>query len=216
MVNSDSLHGSYFKDKEYSIALELINLALAFREDFRFYHLRGKVYSGMSKFEEAVKDFGNAIDIIERRRKDGNRRAEDFKRELAYVHHDLARAYMALTGEKNMQTAIKHYDKAIKLYPTKTGWYLECASAMIKYGTHDDALKLLRKVSKTEPQNPYVYIRMGDAYGRKGLFDRALDYYNRAIKIDPLNKEAYDKKEDVLLAKMLNMSVKDLEAKMYM
>ena len=217
--SADSLYDNareYLKSKEPHVALEMIGLAIDIREKPEYYLLRGNIHLEMENTEDAIDDFKKALSIAQKNgkgktKKEGKEKESKKFKDMDQIYRGIARAHVVMGGTKNAKDAIPYYKKAIAANPDKSSWYMELSSMLIKLGDPDEALKLLHKSALLDSANPFVHVRMGDAYAKKGLFDNAIKQYNKALKLDPVNREAYDRKENVLLARMLNMTVKDLE-----
>ena len=79
--------------------------------------------------------------------------------------------------------AIKHYSRAIELYPDFIEAY--CARAQIYFwlDDFDEAIKDFTSVIELDPDYASAYVQRGRAYSNKSCYARAIEDFNRAIEL---------------------------------
>ena len=97
--------------------------------------------------------------------------------------------------------AIKHYSRAIELYPDFIEAYNDRADVYFRIGDIDEAIKDFTRVIELDPDYASAYFRRGEAYFKKGCYARAEKDLIRATELgDPyahdILLEVVRKKED--------------------
>ena len=67
---------------------------------------------------------------------------------------------------------------------------LESAKKLFSAQEYNDAIRLLKKVTKQEPSNAEAWVLLGDSYGRLGKNENAIGAYQNAIRINPEHADA--------------------------
>ena len=80
-------------------------------------------------------------------------------------------------------TAIKHYDRAIELYPDFIEACYARAGIYLWIDNFDKAIKDFTRVIELDPDYASAYTRRGAAYSKKGCRARAIEDFNRAIEL---------------------------------
>ncbi|WP_173645001.1 tetratricopeptide repeat protein [Geminocystis sp. NIES-3708] len=110
---------------------------------------------------------------------------------LFELHYHLANA---LVKEKQWDTAVKHYQKAITqpiLAKLKLGAYHNLGSLCYQGQDFNNAIKLYEECLKIEPNFALAYYNLGLTYRAMGRNFKAIDAYQNAIKLNPSYPWAY-------------------------
>ena len=98
------------------------------------------------------------------------------------AHHNLA---VALQRNQQIERAIGHYRKAVKLDPGRAMRQMELGRALIAAGEHRTAIGYLRRALELEPAYSDALLYLGNAYWKLQDWDAAGAYYRRALVIAP-------------------------------
>jgi tetratricopeptide (TPR) repeat protein len=101
------------------------------------------------------------------------------------LHYHLANT---LVEQKQWETAIKHYQKAIELPilgKLKLGAYLNFGSVCYHGKDYENALKLYKACVAIEPNFAIAYYNLGLTYKALGRNFKAIDAYQNAIQFNP-------------------------------
>ena len=79
--------------------------------------------------------------------------------------------------------AIKHYSRAIELYPDFIEAYNDRADVYFRIGDIDEAIKDFTRVIELDPDYASAYIQRGKVYSKNGCSARASDDFKRAIEL---------------------------------
>lgn len=110
---------------------------------------------------------------------------------LFELHYHLANAF---TKDKQWDTAIKHYQKAIAqpiLDKLKLGAYHNLGSLCCQGQDFDHAIKLYEECVKIDPNFALAYYNLGLTYRLMGRNFKAIEAYQNAIKLDANYPWAY-------------------------
>lgn len=110
---------------------------------------------------------------------------------LFELHYHLANAFVK---EKQWDTAVKHYQKAIEqpiLAKLKLGAYHNLGSLCCQGKDFDNAIKLYQECLKIEPNFALAYYNLGLTYRAMGRNFKAIDAYQNAIKLNSNYPWAY-------------------------
>lgn len=104
--------------------------------------------------------------------------------------YQLHYAIKMTAGGKNLEEAIPHLTKAIKLEPRshKSHWFL--GIVLIKLKRYDHAIAMLDKATQLKPDIPEPYGCLGDAYSNLGHYEKAISSYQEGLKRNPKYAEA--------------------------
>ncbi|MDR2905285.1 MAG: tetratricopeptide repeat protein [Helicobacteraceae bacterium] len=90
--------------------------------------------------------------------------------------------------DKDYQTAISDYTKAIQIDPNNADAYYFRGFAYYKiFGDLDKAIPDFTKAIKIDPNNARAYVSRGNVYDSLGDHNKAIADYTKAIEIDPNN-----------------------------
>jgi protein O-GlcNAc transferase len=111
------------------------------------------------------------------------------KKALQFRPANIAEAYYnlgyALQEEGQLDEAITHYLKAIKLKPSFALPYCNLGYVLEKKGQFDEAITYSRKAIELKPSFAEAYCNLGYALRQKGQLDEAIVYYQKAIELKP-------------------------------
>jgi Tfp pilus assembly protein PilF len=103
----------------------------------------GEKYAKAGKYQEAVIQFSNAIEIDPR---------------FAEAHHQLARVYIKL---KAPQQAYREFSTTVELDPGNADAQLQLATLLISVHKYDDAQKAAEMVIAADPRNAPAHTVLG-------------------------------------------------------
>lgn len=90
--------------------------------------------------------------------------------------------------QKNFDEAIKHYDKAIEIFPSDLSYYTNKAAVYFQMKDYDKCIELCEQAEKVSKEGYYDFKKLGRALARKGnalfkqgKFDEAIQSYKRAL-----------------------------------
>jgi tetratricopeptide (TPR) repeat protein len=119
---------------------------------------------------------------------------------------DRARAEMALGAQKmgpgTYDEAIRHFDRAVEIWPEYADAYLNRAVAEHNLNQQGPALADLDKVLDLDPASIHAYNERGQIYLERGQAQKAVLEFSKSIKVKPTldgyyqRGEAYEKQGD--------------------
>ena len=127
----------------------------------------GITYNGTGKYEEAAKEFKDAL-------------AKDPRSDDAC--RGLARAYQ---GIGRLEAAEQTYQRAIELRPQYWANYNDLGIFYVAQGRYDQATPMFRRVTELTPDNRWGYTNLGLAYYNLGQLDQAAALFRRTLQIQP-------------------------------
>jgi len=149
------------------------------QQNARDWIVRGDRGLANGEYQQAVDDFGRAIDVDPR----------------------LASAYggrgFAFTRLGDWQRAIADYDRAIELEPQYAGTYHDRGVAYERMGDYQRALDNYGQAVELDPQLAGAHCGRGTAYRWLNDPQRALESYGRAIELEPRLANAHSGCGDV-------------------
>ena len=92
---------------------------------------------------------------------------------------------------RQINQAIEHYSRAIKLNPNYTNAYINRGVAYDKQDDIDRAIEDFNMAIELNPNYAGAYTNRAGAYGKKEDHDRTIEDCNRAIQLNPDNPDAY-------------------------
>jgi tetratricopeptide (TPR) repeat protein len=137
------------------------------------YLLSGESYFEKGKYQEAVIEFRNALDIDPR---------------LAAAHYQLGRTYLAL---KNPNSAYREMNECVTLDPGNTDAQLQLASLLMARRQFDQAGAVAQKVISSQPANVWAHAVLGENYAHTGAYSKAIQEFQKAVEIQPQRAENY-------------------------
>lgn len=158
------------------LAIDLLRLALSpdpseqpsmYREDI-YYHMAA-LYMKLKKYDEAFKEFKNALSL----------NPKDPR-----VHNDLGVIYKE---QNDLPKAENHYKYAIEIEPNFNLAIVNLAELYIQQKKYTEAIELLENRLKLQPHNIELLYNLGFVYHNSGQYEKALLYYEQVLSYD--NKE---------------------------
>ncbi len=90
---------------------------------------------------------------------------------------------LATVGETN--SAIKSFNRALKLSPLHKGAMYRKSALHLKQKDYQAAIEGLENVCEKSPDNPKIHYLLGIAYDGLGEIDKAIDAVKKAIELNP-------------------------------
>ena len=152
-----------------------------------------------AKYEDAVKDFSQAIELSPRHeeayvnrgnvyRKLGNYRGAiaDYTQAIklnpsfTYLYNSRGNLREDL---KDYTGAIADYTEAARLYPEESGGYRNLGSVYFKMGDYKASLKKLNQAVQVNPGAAAAYLKRGEIYTKLDQPEKAIDDLQQATKL---------------------------------
>ncbi|MEL6462971.1 MAG: tetratricopeptide repeat protein, partial [Cyanobacteria bacterium J06621_15] len=178
-----------------------------------FYSDRGFLYDNQTKWDLAVADYKEAIQInpeyttayFLRINLYESRKGRDFGlvdyskltevQPLSIIYY-LSRAALYEKQEK-WDLALADYNKAVQINPNKNTYaYYKRAKLYEKQEKWDLALADYNKAIQSNPEDTNAYYNRAEFYENQKKWDLALSDYNKAIQINPKDTNAYYKRAE--------------------
>ncbi len=124
------------------------------------------------------------------------RKALELDSNSAAAFRGLGKVFYKKGGRTNMETALKHYQEAIKRNPLDHDLYAITAKiydalSKRKEATLERKKFVIVRALDADPRNPTANNNMGILFLQQGRMDEALDYFNRAVASDRNYDVAY-------------------------
>ena len=166
-----------FEKKDFEKAAEMLTQAIESNPKLTpAYVLRGLANVAMNKPDEAIADYGKAIELSPDDERPRLMRAAVFQ------------------AKREFEKAIADLDVVIDKDPKDADLSEVIATRGICYaqkGDDDRALKDFDAVVKANPKNVHGWQLRGSAYSERGEKDKALKDFKEAIAVDPNNAATY-------------------------
>jgi tetratricopeptide (TPR) repeat protein len=107
----------------------------------------------------------------------------------AVGHYNLGNA---LYAKKDLDGAIKEYQKAIKLDPKYASPHNNLGVALHEKKELDGAIQEYKKAIELDPKDAVPHNNLGNALAKKGDPEAAIKEYHKAIKLDPKYAKAHN------------------------
>ncbi|MCB0208249.1 MAG: tetratricopeptide repeat protein [Anaerolineae bacterium] len=169
---------SYRQYGHYEQALKYARLAATLAQDNEFvgraYREQGLIYQVQQENEKAEEQFLKALRI--------SPTTPPIQLSMAdfYFWHD-----------DNPEKAIAYYRRTAELAPDQSLAYLGLGRALLKTGSQEEALQVLKTASSADPTSGEIQQRIGELLLQYQLPDQAQPYLEQAIELDPKNAPAY-------------------------
>jgi len=102
------------------------------------------------------------------------------------AHNDLG---YALLKKGNVNEAIVHFQKSLKIKSDYTEAHINLGNALLKKGSADEAIVHYQKALQIKPDYTEAHINLGYALLKKGSADEAITCYQKALQIKPDSPE---------------------------
>ena len=163
-----------FERRDFHKAAELLTHAIDSNPNLTpAYVFRGLAHAALNELDEAIADYGKAIEL-----------APDDERPRAMR----AAVFQA---KKEFDKAIADLDFVIQKNPNAADVIVTRGICYAQKGDDDRALKDFDAAVKSNPKNVHAWQLRGSAYCEKGEKGRALADFLEAIKIDPNDPATY-------------------------
>lgn len=164
-----------FNQRHYS---SVVNQAKVFIREypnsFIIWDLMGAANKLLGKFDEALKDFKQAIEL-------------NSNYENAYYNMGV----VLLEDFAKHIEAIEAFKKCISLNPKNASAYNNMGNSLRKVGRYEEAITSLNKAILIESKNALIYSNAGNVLRDLGNLDEAIESYNKALLLNPNYIEAY-------------------------
>ena len=176
----DGLIALYTQGKLQEAVVQGTTLASQFPNDPTIPNILGAIYSGLSRYEEAITSYKKAIEL---------------KPEYAEAHSNLG---VALNKLRQHEEAVRSYDKAIELKPNYIQAYNNLGNVLNELGKNEEAIKSFNKAIELNPNYAEAHSNLGIALSDLAKYEEAITSYNRAIELKPDDAEAHHNIGNVL------------------
>jgi len=156
-----------------AVALALVSCSPNPDKKAAQYLLSGQKYAKAGKYQEAVIQFRNAIDMRPR---------------LAGPHYQLALAYLSL---KSPQQAYQELVSTVELDPRNIDAQLELASLLLGARKYGELQTTLETVIAADAENARAHTLLGEKNASEHVWDAAVREYQLAMSLDPHASENY-------------------------
>lgn len=133
----------------------------------------GEKYFKAGKYQEAVIEFRNAIEIDAR---------------SPSAHYQLGKSYLAL---RNRDQAFRELNEAATLDPANSQVQLDVAALLLDRGQMGQAESSVRKVLSTDPGNLRAHAILAEKYTLAHEFPKAILEFQKLVELDPGNVANY-------------------------
>ncbi|NEO97862.1 MAG: DnaJ domain-containing protein [Symploca sp. SIO2E9] len=184
----------YYKILQVSREASIEEIKEAYRRLVRQYH--PDLHPGNRLLEERFKEICAAYkvlsDSVARHEYDQGwkHKQSKFRKAKTSPQEFYARG-IAKALEKNYQSAVKDYTKAIELNPSFLEAYIERGASRYKLGDARGALQDCNQALEIDPNSTQAYYYLGRARYRLGYTASAIKAYTQAIRLKPDHAQAY-------------------------
>jgi tetratricopeptide (TPR) repeat protein len=137
------------------------------------YNSRGNVFRDARQFDEAIRDYGKAIE-------------QEPSRVEYYVNRGVV-----FSDKGEHDRGVEDFTTAITMKPGEYMAYNNRGVAFYRKGDLDSAMKDLTTAITLKPSGALAYNNRGSVFRKKGQWDRALEDYSAAIARQPDYADAY-------------------------
>ena len=174
----------YLKQNISNKALVLLNKAYTLLkknedtdnlQEIKLLKLRGKCYTSLGRFDEAISTY-----------------------EKLNTFEEDARTYLKIGvcyyDKKKLDEAIKNYDKALSLNPNLTEALFNKGICLCNLDKKKEAIEIFNKALEINQNEPELYLQRGYCYFFLKNYRNAIKDFNKAIELRPNFSEAYCRK----------------------
>jgi predicted O-linked N-acetylglucosamine transferase (SPINDLY family) len=218
--NADALHllGVMAMDLgRNDVAVELINKALALRDDIPFFHNNlGNALKEIGRKEDAAEHYKRALKLkpdypealtnlgnIYKDAEDYDRAADFYERALKLksdipeVHNNMGTVQKS---RGNIDIAITYFKHAIELRPQYAEAHYNLGKCRIDKEQFADAANCFLSAVNLKPDFVDAYLNMARCMEKQNMLDAALACYEKALLLDPASTEARNNMGGVYMA----------------
>ena len=164
-----------FNQRHYSSVVDQAKVFIReYPNAFIIWNLMGAANQLLGKFDEALKDFKQAIQL-------------NSNYENAYYNMGV----VLLEDYAKPIEAIEAFKKCIFLNPKNAAAYNNMGNSLRELGKSDEAIIALNKAILIETNNAIFYNNAANVLGDLGRLDEAIEAYKKAISLRPNYSEAY-------------------------
>ena len=87
--------------------------------------------------------------------------------------------------DKDADGSVKHYRKALQIYPKYAAAYLGLGLLHLELGKLDDAQSELQSANELSPNNPGGYLALGALFNKQKKYDDAAKALGRGLELNP-------------------------------
>lgn len=176
-------------------------------EEISAYLNRGKAYADQERFELALQDYTQALQInpnhlfalnnrgsIYRDYNQMDSAMKDFNQLLTVSpgywegYNNRGKLFERM-GKYDL--ALKDFNQSVLINPEEAGTYLIRGNIYFKINQLDQALSDYLKAVECDPYFADAYNNSGNAHFMKKEFDQAIQFYSKALSINPSYKQSY-------------------------
>ena len=164
LKNIISLYGQGSFQQVLDLATQLLK---QFPASSQLYNMCGAAFSGLEKYEDAVKSYQRAIEI---------------RPDYAPAYFHMANSYK---NEGEYENAIKSYESAVRVKPDFSEAYFNMANTLKKLGRLEEALASYQLALKANPNFAEAHHNIGNILIKSDRVEDAIDHFNMAVQINP-------------------------------
>jgi len=160
---------NYFFNGKYTEALNYYSEVLTrpeYRKNHMLWNNKGLVFLKLSKYENAIESFDNAIKLLP-------------NSTTALYNKGIALAFLA-----KFQEAIYCYDKALEINPDASEVWNDKGGAFLGLGKYRDAIYSFDKALSLDPSNFVAWVNKGNSLRNVGMYDESIKAFEEAIQIN--------------------------------
>lgn len=166
----------YFDNKEYLKAAELVEKAIAIKNDIpEYYHKASLAYEKAGYLEKSIQFLEKALGI---------------EKDKTITLVELIKFNLRLGNiEKALNYKEAFEELEINDVKKKADLYSSLAYYFSYSGLIDQSIELMKEAIYLQPSNPIYFNDLGVFYYTTGKLDSAKHFFSEALKLDPGNKE---------------------------
>jgi tetratricopeptide (TPR) repeat protein len=143
------------------------------------FHNRGYAFFQKGQYEEAIRDFGEAI------------RLSQTESDAYFPCRMRGRAHLEL---RSWREAIADFTRVLAIEPSDVYAFGCRGAACSELGKHDDAIADCSEALRLNSSFWVAYVFRGFSYLQKGEYEHAIADYSEAIRLDPKCSDYYEKR----------------------
>ncbi len=180
-LDLDPYHASSYQNKAHVFdqlgdearALQNLNLSIKLNISFQSLYNRGNIYLKQGKWDLALADYNQALQI---------------KNDVPQIHNNRG---IVLLNQHDFSSAIDSFSKAVILQPNFFDAYNNRGYVFLQENRLDEALNDFNKALEINSQDALSYYNRANVYRLQNRLDLALKDYDKAVSINPQLGFAY-------------------------